>query len=120
MRRVLADHNCPTPLLRLLKAFDICTAYFLGWNELANGELLSAAEHEGFQVLLTADKSMQNEQKSAGRLIGTVVLSTNDWRAVKGHVPAIADALHKVKPSQVLAVDCGEFKRKRGVMEPSA
>lgn len=113
MKRVLSDKNVPRPLLRLLTAFVIETAVERGWDEIENGELLGAAEEAGFDVLLTADKSMQNEQRFAGRLIGTVVLTTNDWRIVRHHVTAIGEAIHKCKPSQVLAVECGGFSRRR-------
>jgi hypothetical protein len=84
-----------------------------GWEQIENGELLNALEAAGFDLLLTADKSMQNEQRFAGRPIGAVVMNTNDWRQVRHHVPAIAEALHKCKPSQVLSVACGAFRRNR-------
>ena len=77
MKRVLADHNVPAPLLRLLKAFDIKPAFDLGWSELKNGRLLTACEEAGFAVLLTADRSLEDENKLAGRAIGVVVMSTN-------------------------------------------
>lgn len=99
--------------MHLLTAFEVETASERGWDELENGDLLSAVEGDGFQVLLTADKSMKNEQRFAGRSIGAVVMSTNNWGIVRDHVPAIAEALHKCKPEQVLAVDCGAFTRRK-------
>lgn len=113
MKRVLSDKNVPWPLLRLLTAFEVETAAEHGWDELENGQLLNAVEQGGFQVLLTADKSMENERRFAGRSIGAVVMSTNNWAIVRDHVRTIAEALHKCKPEQVLPVDCGTFTRRK-------
>jgi hypothetical protein len=95
----------------VLKSFDIKLARDLDWQELQNEELLTTAEEHGFEVLLTADKSMPDEQNIASRKIGIVAMSTNGWEIVRGHVPEIAEALHKCKPGQVLPVFCGEFSR---------
>jgi hypothetical protein len=48
--------SCPTT--RITKAKDA------GWDQLANGELLSAAEQAGFDILLTADQSIRYQQTS--------------------------------------------------------
>ncbi len=112
MKRVLADHNAPRPLLRVLTAFNITTAEKRGWAQLRNGKLLDAAEDADFGAVLTADKSIPDENVIAGRKIGLVALSDNHCKIVRNHLPTIAEALHKVKPSQVLRVHCGTFAPK--------
>lgn len=112
MKRVLADHNVPRPLVRLLTAFNIKRAAECGWAELRNGKLLAAAEDNGFEVLLTGDQSIPDENEIAALKIGLVTMSDNHWNIVRDYVPAIAEALHKVKPGQVLPVFCGKFSRK--------
>ena len=109
MKRILADHNIPGPLIRLLKAFEVKTAVECGWNTLKNGALLDALEKAGFDVLLTGDKNLPSEQNMASRRIGIVALSCNNWRIICHYVPAIAEGLHKCKPGQVLPVFCGAF-----------
>jgi metallophosphoesterase superfamily enzyme len=45
----------------------VVTAYELGWSALKNGELLAAAELQGFQVLVTTDTHLKYQQNLASR-----------------------------------------------------
>jgi putative NIF3 family GTP cyclohydrolase 1 type 2 len=54
------DLNLPHKLRNL--QHDIVTASYMGWGELRNGELLQAAESEGFDVFVTGDQSLADEQ----------------------------------------------------------
>jgi hypothetical protein len=74
LKRVLADHNVPAPLLRLLKAVDIKSASSKGWQKLMNGKLLAVAEEAGFEVLLSGDKTIKDELLIGGRKIGMVCM----------------------------------------------
>ena len=49
MTRILFDQNVPVGLRRYLLD-EVSTAYEQGWEELRNGELLTAAEHAGFDI----------------------------------------------------------------------
>lgn len=40
-----------------------------GWDRLSNGELLTAGERAGFDMLLTADNSIRYQQNLSGRRI---------------------------------------------------
>ena len=52
----------------------------MGWNDLENGELLSAAETEAFDVLITTDQNLRYQQNLTGRKIAIVVLGR--WHPV--------------------------------------
>ena len=52
--RVLFDQGTPVPLSDHLVEHHVSTAYELGWGSLENGELLTRAEGQGFEVLVTA------------------------------------------------------------------
>ena len=45
-----------------------------------NGELLSAAEVAGFEVIVTGDKTLEYEQNMKDRKIAVVSLSAPHWR----------------------------------------
>lgn len=77
MRRVLLDHCVPRGIQRALVGCDVATAYQRGWSGLKNGALLQAAEGDGFDVLVTADKNLRYQQNLANRLIAIVELPTN-------------------------------------------
>jgi len=54
---VLFDNGTPRTLARfLIDHHSVTEARARGWDELGNGELLSAAETAGFDVLVTTDK----------------------------------------------------------------
>lgn len=113
MRRILADHNVPRPLVRLLTGFDIKLTAECGWEKVRNGKLLALAEKSGFDVLLTGDKTIPEENEISGRKIGLVTLSDNHFDIICEYVPTISEALHKVKPGQVFPVFCGVFVRRK-------
>jgi hypothetical protein len=45
-------------LRQVLSAFDVKSAYDMGWDRVANGMLLTAAEKAGFSILLAADQNI--------------------------------------------------------------
>jgi hypothetical protein len=89
------------------------TVRYMGWAGLKNGELLTAAEAQAFNVLVTGDKTVQFEQNMQSRSIGVVSLTTPHWPMVKDHIGEIALAIMSSKPSSFTWVDCGKFNRRR-------
>ena len=77
--RILVDQNLTVYVRDLLPGHDVGHTYELGWHTLSNGELLNQAEKAGFDVLLTADRSIPKQNRMEGRKIALVVLSTNRW-----------------------------------------
>ena len=55
---VLFDQGTPVPLRRYLASHHIATVFERGWNTLQNGELLSIAEREGFEILVMTDQNL--------------------------------------------------------------
>lgn len=81
--RILLDHNTPAPLPYWLVGHGVETAYERGWAELTNGDLLAAAESNGFDVFITTDKSIRYQQNLAGRKLALIVIDTNDWTRIR-------------------------------------
>ena len=75
------------------------------WGRLENGELLAAAERNGYQVLVTADQNIWYQQNNAKRVISLVVLSTNYWPAVQNHFAEINAAVLRSTPASHEEVD---------------
>ncbi len=53
--KILFDQGVPVPLRQELPGLEIATAYRLGWSNLSNGALLTAAEEAGLTVFVTTD-----------------------------------------------------------------
>ncbi len=58
--KILFDHNVTRKLRSELPAYDITTAAEMGWQALANGELIPLVQAH-FQVFITADQPIALE-----------------------------------------------------------
>jgi predicted nuclease of predicted toxin-antitoxin system len=96
--KILLDQNAPAPLARFLPGHGVTHTSALGWEELTNGDLLAAAESDGFELFVTADKNIRYQQNLAERTIALIVLSTNDWPTVRGQLDLVANAVNASRP----------------------
>jgi hypothetical protein len=64
--RIIFDQATPVPIRLYLQGNTVRTAAQLGWDKLTNGDLLTAAERAGFDLLLTTDKNMRYQQNLVG------------------------------------------------------
>ena len=103
--RVLFDACVPRPLRRHLGEFAVVTAQERGWERLANGRLLAAAQGE-FDVLLTVDRGMRYEQPTHTFGIGLVVVRVkgNHVRFFEPLLDEIRAAIRKSAPGRVTLV----------------
>jgi hypothetical protein len=99
----------PHKLVPFLSGHDIHTVVSRGWGGVKNGALLALIEHEGFDVFLTGDKNMQNQQPLAGRPFAVLIMSAINWPVIRPHVDKIAAAIAAAEPGTVTMVECGVF-----------
>ena len=60
--KILLD-ECVTKRLKAhLAAHEVATVTEKGWSGLKNGQLMTAASADGFDILLTIDKNLQHQQ----------------------------------------------------------
>ena len=102
--RVLFDVNVPRPVARLLIGHAVEFADQRGWRELTNGDLLAAAERDGFDVMLTADTNLRYQQNLATRRIAIVALSTNAWPVIRDNPAPVIRAVDAASPGSYLEV----------------
>ena len=102
--RILFDQGTPVPLRRHLTGHEVETAYERGWSRLKNGELLDAAERDGFEVLVTTDANLRYQQRLAGRRIAIVVLTTTSWPRIRRAVDAVIEVIDGVTLSGYVEV----------------
>ncbi len=96
--RILFDQGTPAPLRNYLPKHTVETAYEKGWGELTNGELLTRAEAEGFDALITTDQNLRHQQNLTGRKISVVVLPTTSWPRIKEHVALAVHSIDILQP----------------------
>ena len=102
--RILLDNCVPRAFERSLAAFVTIHCSRLGWERLANGKLLSAAEAEGFPVMVTVDRSMRFEQNMSGRQLSVLVLHVpkNDLKTLNEMVDEIQRQIPLLQPGTVV------------------
>lgn len=88
--KVLLDENLPQRLRHGLMGHEAITVGYLGWDGLKNGDLLRAAESDGFQVVVTGDQKLRYQQNLKSRKIALVVLTAIQWRFIKSHLAEIS------------------------------
>jgi len=107
--KVFLDEDVPRKLARSLPQHDIHTVVSMQWGGIKNGVLLKLIEREGFQVFLTGDKNMANQQRLEGRPFAVLIMSAINWPVVGPHVHRISAAIDEAQPGTVKTIDCGVF-----------
>lgn len=100
--KILFDQGTPAPLRRYLVEHDVDLAYERGWSKLSNGDLLSVAENEGYQLLITTDQNLRYQQDISERRLAVLVLLSTSWPRIQLRVDAIQAAVE--------TVDLGSYK----------
>ena len=103
--KVLFDQGTPVPLRTYLPNHIVETAFEKGWGNLKNGDLLTWAEAEGFDALVTTDQNLRHQQNLSGRRISIVVLMTTSWPRIKKNVALVVEAMDNSHPGGYVEVD---------------
>jgi hypothetical protein len=103
--RILFDQGTPVPLRKLLSSHQVETTFERGWNTLSNGDLLAAAERDGFEIFVTTDKNIRNQQNLGGLRIAVVVLSSTSWPRIQKAAAAVKQAIDAALPGNFREVD---------------
>src|ERR1017187_8748610 len=72
--RLLLDECIDEGLRYHFTGHECQTCRYAGLSGLANGALLAAADQAGFDVLITVDQNMPNQQSLRGRSISLLVV----------------------------------------------
>jgi len=111
--RVLLDVNLDCRLRTSLGERQAFPTSRLGWSGWKNGKLLDVAEANGFNVLLTGERTLYFEQDLTARRLAILEWSSVEWRILKDRLPEIVAAIDAAKPGLFQRVECGKFTRKR-------
>ena len=103
--RIIFDHNTPAPLRYALLGHQVDTAYERGWAELTNGDLLTAAEAAGFELMITTDKGIRYQQNLTGRKLALLVINTNDWTRIRKFKDLVTSEISSMQPGAYVEVE---------------
>jgi predicted nuclease of predicted toxin-antitoxin system len=104
--RLLIDECIDERLRHLLPGHDCQTARYAKLAGLKNGRLLDAAEDAGFDVLVTVDQSLPDQQNLTRRKIAVLILCgpTNRLRDLTALAPAALSALASIRPGDSVKI----------------
>ena len=102
---ILLDNNAPRGLAGALAGHTIIVARERGWATLKNGDLLTAAEEAGFEVLVTSDRNIRYQQNLEGRKIAIVALGKGRWTLIKMNLSRIVAAVNAATPASFTEVE---------------
>jgi len=103
--KILIDENLPRKLAAYLTGHQCRTVAECGWAGKNNGELLSLAERL-FDVLLTLDKSLPDQQDISPHRIAILIVRARSNR-IADLLPCIPDCLAtlgRIQPGAVIRV----------------
>lgn len=103
--RILFDQATPVPIRPYLEGHTVRTAAQQGWDKLSNGDLLTAAEEAGFDILVTTDRNMRYQQNLAGRRMAVLVLGRQQWGQLRPHVQLVVNAVNAATPGSYAEVE---------------
>ena len=104
--RLLLDECIDEGLRHHFPGHDCQTCRFAGLTGLANGALLAAADQAGFDVMITVDQNMPNQQSLRGRSISLLVVRarTTNLDDLLVLMPDVLRALEILGPGQVVRI----------------
>jgi predicted nuclease of predicted toxin-antitoxin system len=104
--KVLLDECVPRKLKNHLPGIECQTVPETGLAGKKNGELLSLAERDGFQVFLTLDRGIEYEQNLRNRAIGIVIVRSKSSRLddLLSYTPEILKVLGSIRSGQLVKV----------------
>jgi predicted nuclease of predicted toxin-antitoxin system len=104
--KLLLDECLPIEFRHSFPGHDAHTAEWAGFKGKKNGELLSAAEAAGYQVLITVDQGIHRQVAQSRRKLAIIIVRapTNQVEDLREAVPMILGALESLMPGQVVSV----------------
>jgi|SRR5579863_7213255 predicted nuclease of predicted toxin-antitoxin system len=104
--RVLIDECLPRRLKNHLSDHDCRTVPEAGLAGKRNGELLSLAEQQEYEIFVTMDKGMEYQQNLRGRGLAVIILRAKS-NQLADLLPYVSDCLERmksIKPGEVVRV----------------
>ena len=104
--RILLDECIDENLRHGFSGHECHTCRYAGLKGLANGVLLAAAEHAGYDVLITVDKNMPHQQNLRGRRVSVIVLDgpSTSFEDLVILMPDVLKSLEGLQLGEVLRV----------------
>ena len=104
--KILLDECLNWRLKGEFESHDVFTVQDMGWSGIVNGQLLTKASEEGFEVFVTIDKNLKFQQNLKKYKVAVVVLQTrlNRMEYVRPLIPIVLSQLKQMVPGEVYEI----------------
>jgi len=102
--KVVVDEMLPAAVAGLLSGHDVATAKAAGYTGLSNGDLISRAAADGFDVLVTADRNLPTQQNVPASSLAVVLVRGSRMVDVEPQATRIRAAVAEARPGTVTRV----------------
>ncbi len=112
--KILLDQNLDRRLKDHFPEYETATTQEQGWSDVLNGQLLTLAEENDFDVMLTADANIKAQQNMTNRTIAILVFRAFNNR-LKTHIEMIEAAksvLLHIGKGEIIEIFHQDFKAK--------
>jgi hypothetical protein len=104
--KLLLDECVVQEFRHLIRGHEVITVGYQEWSGVKNGRLLKLAAADGFDAIITTDRSIGHQQGRATLPLAVVVLrvASNDLDDLTPLIPVLLRTLRNLKPKSVTNV----------------
>ncbi|PKQ70808.1 DUF5615 family PIN-like protein [Raineya orbicola] len=112
--RILLDECVTKRLKSALEGLEVLTVAEMKWNGVKNGKLLALCEENSFDILLTIDKNIVNQQNIEKFNISIVVFnsSSSKLEELEVFIPAFKANLNHFEKRIAYVIDKQDIQKK--------
>jgi hypothetical protein len=103
--KILLDESVPVQVGKALQNHEVFTVRQMDWSGFSNGDLLTAAEREGFDALIVADKNLRYQQNLSNWRLAILELWTNHRPTLELYLSGIRTAIEGLSPGEYRALE---------------
>jgi hypothetical protein len=103
--KIFLDEGVPEIIKERLSSFSIFSVKEMAWRGITNGRLLDLMSEHEFQIIITADKNLPQQQNLTKRKLSAIILPANDIPTVIELLPEIAGAIDTILPGDFQLMD---------------
>ncbi len=105
--KILLDECVTRKAKRFLVEHEVYTVYEMNFGGLKNGALLSAAERENFDILLTIDKNIDAQQNIKKYRVTIVILDVlkSNLKYIEELIPKFKEQMDSFEPGNAYKIN---------------
>lgn len=102
--KVLLDEMLPISVRQLLPEHQVMSAAYVGLAGVTNGEMISRAVSDDFDVIVSLDRGIPHQQNLDRYAVGFVLIPHNDIERIRAYAGALSEAVATITPGRVVRI----------------